>query len=104
MVPADHLLDPAAGLLPAIVLTLGPAGMYHFVVAWRRHGRWVQVMDPAVGRRFVPVERFARELVTHEAALPAGAWAQVAAGPAQVARVERRLLAVGMSAARPPRR
>jgi ATP-binding cassette subfamily B protein len=26
-------------------------GFTHFVIAWRRHGRFVQVMDPATGGR-----------------------------------------------------
>src|SRR5437667_4085916 len=52
MVPVDHLLVPAARLLPAVVVVRLPAGDMHFVVAWRRHGLLVQVMDPATGRRW----------------------------------------------------
>src|SRR5206468_4910900 len=42
MVPVDHLLLPEAGVLPAIVVVRLPNGVTHFVVAWRRHGRFVQ--------------------------------------------------------------
>ena len=53
MLPLDHLLDAGADALPAIVVVTQPSGATHFVVVWRRHGPWVQVMDPAVGRRRV---------------------------------------------------
>jgi ABC-type bacteriocin/lantibiotic exporter with double-glycine peptidase domain len=51
MVPADHLALPAAALLPAIVVARQADGATHFVVVWRRLGPWLQVMDPAQGRR-----------------------------------------------------
>src|SRR6266404_1157075 len=47
MLPADHVALPGADALPAIVVVRLPTGLTHFVVLWRRHGRWVQVMDPA---------------------------------------------------------
>ena len=53
MLPADHVAIPCATALPAIAVSRLPSGMPHFVVAWRRHGRWVQLMDPATGRRLV---------------------------------------------------
>src|SRR6476646_1788117 len=37
MTPADHLLLPEAGLLPALVVVT-TSGVSHFVVVWRRHG------------------------------------------------------------------
>src|SRR5688572_27275991 len=51
VVPIDHVVPDSAGILPAIVVVNRGAAL-HFVVAWRRHGRWLQVMDPAVGRRW----------------------------------------------------
>nr|MDQ3625189.1 cysteine peptidase family C39 domain-containing protein [Verrucomicrobiota bacterium] len=47
MMPVDHLFLPEARALPAIVVVRQPNGSAHFVVAWRRHGRFVQLMDPA---------------------------------------------------------
>ena len=44
---------PERDAMPAIAVALLPGGMPHFVVAWRRHGRFVQLMDPATGRRIV---------------------------------------------------
>src|ERR687896_279619 len=35
VVPADHLLAPAARNLPAIVVVRHPSGLTHFIVAWR---------------------------------------------------------------------
>src|SRR5215475_7805282 len=49
MLPDDHLLLPESEALPAIVVVRQPNGSTHFVVIWRRHGRFVQVMDPATG-------------------------------------------------------
>ena len=74
MMPADHLQLDEAGALPALVVTRHPTGLTHFVVAWRRHGRYLQLMDPAVGRRWVKAERFRRDLYVHEFPIPAEAF------------------------------
>ena len=58
MVPVDHVLLPEAQTLPALVVVRLPDGKTHFVVAWRRHGRFVQVMDPATGRRWPTCRQF----------------------------------------------
>src|SRR5262250_2260081 len=44
MLPVDHLLLPESEALPAIVVVRLPSGLTHFVVVWRVHGGWVQVM------------------------------------------------------------
>src|ERR1700736_3597879 len=49
MVPLDHLPLPEMQVLPAIAIVRLPNGITHFVVIWRRHGRYLQLMDPAVG-------------------------------------------------------
>src|SRR5271166_569002 len=74
VIPVDHVLLSEADSLPAIATVLLPNGVTHFVVAWRRHGRFVQVMDPAMGRRFVPAERFRSELFVHKMPVPASYW------------------------------
>jgi ABC-type bacteriocin/lantibiotic exporter with double-glycine peptidase domain len=74
MVPVDHLLLSAAAALPAIVVVRMANGFTHFVVAWRRHGRVVQVMDPATGRRWPSGQRFLDELYRHTHELPATVW------------------------------
>jgi ABC-type bacteriocin/lantibiotic exporter with double-glycine peptidase domain len=70
IVPVDHLLTPVVDALPAIVVMRASNGLTHFVVAWRRHGNLIQLMDPAVGRRFVTVQRFLAELYCHRITLP----------------------------------
>ncbi|MBG0566064.1 ATP-binding cassette domain-containing protein [Actinoplanes aureus] len=74
MMPVDHLALPEAGALPAIVVTRQPSGLTHFVVAWRRHGGVLQVMDPAAGRTWVPVRRFLGDVHVHEFAVGAEAF------------------------------
>ncbi len=74
MVPADHLLVPSARLLPAIAVVRNPRGETHFVVVWRRHGPWLQVMDPAVGRRWMTYASFLAKLYIHAMPVPAEDW------------------------------
>ena len=86
MVPVDHLLLPEAAALPAIVVVRQPNGLTHFVVAWRRHGRLVQVMDPGTGRRWPTCRRFLDELYVHTQPLPAAAWRAWAASDEYLGR------------------
>src|SRR6185436_12485329 len=52
MLPPDYLLlDDTA--LPAVIVIRTPTGMAHFVVVWRKVGTFLQIMDPAAGRRWV---------------------------------------------------
>ena len=74
VVPVDHVLLESAGCLPAIAVVVLPNGLTHFVVAWRRHRKRVQIMDPAVGRRFVNVTAFLNELYVHRMTVPAADW------------------------------
>lgn len=74
MLPVDHLLEPAAGALPAVVVTRAPGGSTHFVIVWRCLGPLVQVMDPAFGRRWMTRRRLVRELFLHEHSVAADAW------------------------------
>jgi ATP-binding cassette subfamily B protein len=74
MLPVEQLVDPLFNVLPAIVVIRLPNGWPHFVVVWKRHGPWLQVMDPAVGRRFWPVNRFLDNIYRHHLTIPATAW------------------------------
>src|ERR687887_641903 len=62
VVPVDHVLLDEAHVLPAIAVVCLPNGVTHFVVAWGRVGRFVQVMDPATGRRWPTRRQFLDEL------------------------------------------
>jgi ABC-type bacteriocin/lantibiotic exporter with double-glycine peptidase domain len=74
LLPIDHVLSSAADVLPAIVVVRQPGGLLHFVVAWRRHGPVMQIMDPATGRRWSRLQTFADELYPHTMPVPAVAW------------------------------
>jgi ATP-binding cassette subfamily B protein len=75
VLPADLLLLPEAHALPSIVVVRKPNGSTHFIVVWACHGRWVQVMDPAAGRRWLDREQLLADIYNHTLAVPAGLWA-----------------------------
>ncbi len=97
MLPVDHLLLPEAEALPAIVVVRLPSGLTHFVVVWRAHGGFVQVMDPARGRRWVPRTSFLRDVYRHRQVVPADAFAEWAGGDGFTAPLGRRLRALGVA-------
>ncbi|MBK9755903.1 MAG: ATP-binding cassette domain-containing protein [Nannocystis sp.] len=72
LIPVDHLFLRSAEALPALAVVLSPGGLAHFVVLWSRVAGRVQVMDPAIGRRFVRAEELARRLFVHRMPVPAG--------------------------------
>ncbi|TGO03066.1 hypothetical protein PN36_13230 [Candidatus Thiomargarita nelsonii] len=74
MVPLDHLFLPESQLLPALTVTRLPNGLTHFVIIWRQHGQFVQIMDPGIGRRWITKKRLLDELYIHIQAVPAETW------------------------------
>ena len=74
MLPRDHVAVEEAGALPAIAVVLVASRVTHFVVIWRRHGDWVQLMDPATGRRWTKQERLLADLYVHKMAVSAPGW------------------------------
>ena len=74
LLPVDHVALSAAAVLPAIVVVRQPGGGLHFVVAWRRHGPIVQLMDPATGRRWTDWRTFRDQIYVHSMPVPAVAW------------------------------
>jgi ATP-binding cassette subfamily B protein len=74
LVPVDHIAHSKSNVLPAIVVVRLPSGANHFVVAWRRVGRWLQIMDPGSGRRWMRREDFARIVYEHALDMPASEW------------------------------
>jgi ATP-binding cassette subfamily B protein len=73
LVPIDHVTLDSARTLPAIVV-VNRAAALHFVVAWRRHGGWLQVMDPAFGRRWVKLRQFQQEIHLHSQTVEIADW------------------------------
>ncbi len=74
ILPLEHVFLPEANTLPAVVVVRHGAGATHFVVVWRRVGKWLQVMDPSIGRRWVSCETFAEEIFNHQQSVPAAQW------------------------------
>lgn len=99
MVPVDHLLLPEAANLPALVVVRNAIGATHFVVVWRRLGPWLQVMDPATGRRWTTAAALLEELYVHAMPVPAAAWRQWAGSDDFLAPLERRLERLGVGRA-----
>jgi ABC-type bacteriocin/lantibiotic exporter with double-glycine peptidase domain len=97
VVPPDHVAIPEAAALPAIAIVRLPSGFTHFVVLWRSYAGRLQVMDPAVGRRWTPVDQFATGLYIHEMTVPAAAWREWAAGKEFGAALNRRMIALGLT-------
>ena len=65
MVPEDHLLLSEASALPALVVIRQPGGLTHFVILWRLHNNFVQVMDPSTGRAWWTRKRLLNSLYIH---------------------------------------
>ncbi len=92
MVPVDHL----PRVLPAVVVAVAPNGLTHFLVAWRRHGPLIQVMDPAIGRRWVSSRRFLEEVHVHAQEVQAEDWRSFACSDEYLRDLRRRLRALGV--------
>lgn len=97
MLPLDHLLDPASAALPALIVVHLPDGATHFVVLWRKVGRFVQIMDPATGRRWMTARAFLHEVFQHNQPVPADTWREWAEGEEFLTVLRRRLGAVGVA-------
>lgn len=97
LVPVDHVTLDSARVLPAIVVVNRGAAL-HFVVAWRRHGRWLQIMDPAVGRRWVSLRQFQQEIHVHWQTVEISDWRDWAATDEFLDPLRERLGLLGASA------
>jgi ABC-type bacteriocin/lantibiotic exporter with double-glycine peptidase domain len=95
MLPADYLALPEAKALPALVVVNQADGSQHFVILWQRIGRFVQVMDPGRGRRWLPFERFAQELFIHHYRVPGADWYDWATSDENRSILVSRLCALG---------
>ena len=97
MLPVDHLLLPEARALPAIVVVRQANGLTHFVIVWSRHGRFVQVMDPAIGRRWLSARQLLDALYVHVTPVPAAAWREWVSTDEFLDVLRRRLAKLGLS-------
>jgi ABC-type bacteriocin/lantibiotic exporter with double-glycine peptidase domain len=97
MIPPDHLLLKSSNALPAIAVVQLPNGLTHFVVVWRRHAGFVQVMDPAMGRRWITLAEFQSELFVHGMSAPASDWLEFACSEDFQAPLREKMRKLGIS-------
>lgn len=95
LVPVDHVAHEHARTLPAIAVVRLASGANHFVVAWRRVGPLVQVMDPAAGRRWMRVDDLRASLYEHGTTFPSDVWRRFAAAPHALRVLEHGLERIG---------
>ncbi len=95
MMPADHLLLEEAQSMPSIVVVRLSSGLTHFVVVWQQYGGFVQVMDPATGRRWPTRQRFLNEIYVHTQPIPVADWREWAGSEGFCAPLQQRLIKVG---------
>jgi ATP-binding cassette subfamily B protein len=95
MRPVDHLLVPGARALPAIVVVRQPNGSTHFVVVWRTFGAFVQLMDPATGRRWPSRARLLSDVYVHVTRVTAEAWREHAQSEEFLGPLRKRMRQVG---------
>jgi ABC-type bacteriocin/lantibiotic exporter with double-glycine peptidase domain len=91
MLPSDHVLIEEARALPAIAVVVLPSGVTHFVIVWRRFRKFVELMDPAVGRRWVSAARFLSDLYLHRQPVAAEDWREYAGSEDFLAPLRQRL-------------
>ncbi|WP_394829657.1 ATP-binding cassette domain-containing protein [Pendulispora albinea] len=72
--PLDYMMVPEVDAFPALLVTKDPVGAPHFVVAWRRIGQRIQLMDPARGRRWINFSTLRELAFTHRMPVRADAW------------------------------
>ncbi len=99
VLPVDHILLSQAKALPAIIVVRLPNGLTHFVLVWRRHGPFIQVMDPSTGRRWTTVRQFLAELYVHPLQVTATEWREWAASDDFLDPFRQRLHNLGLSKA-----
>lgn len=97
MVPLDHLFLPGAQVLPALAIVCLPNGLTHFVILWRVHGRFVQVMDPGVGRRWMTKKQLLTELYRHTQSVPEDTWYEWASSAGFCDPLRQRLAELGVT-------
>lgn len=98
LLPLDHVLMNESAALPAIAVVRGATGLAHFVIVWRTHGPFVQVMDPARGRLVMPRRVLLDQLFVHAMPVPAHAWREWAGSDAFQQPLNKRLKSIGLGA------
>ena len=95
MLPVDHLFLDSTASLPSLIVIRHPGGNTHFVVVWRQLAGWLQVMDPAIGRRWVRRATFNDEVYRHAIRVPADGWRVWAASEDFLCPLRERMARIG---------
>ncbi len=98
MLPIEHVLFPEAQALPAIAVVRNSQGCAHFVVLWSHRGGLVQVMDPAVGRRWLTPRYLQKWLYLHPLRVEQMQWREWAASQEFVGCLRRSLVDLRVTA------
>lgn len=97
IMPSDHILLDIEKNLPAVVVVRHATGVPHFVVCWRVHGDFVQLMDPATGRRWQRATSFLKDLFVHSQPVPAARLRSWLAGKGFTRALSLRMESLGMA-------
>ena len=97
LIPADHVFLAEAKTLPAVVVVTQPNGLNHFIVVWSRHGRFVQIMDPSTGRRWVRQSVLRRQIYHHRHLVSAADWRDWAGSEEFLEPLRARIRRLGLS-------
>lgn len=96
MLPRDALVDTIEQLVPCLLVTrLGLAGI-HFKVGWSKVAGWIQVLDPASGRRWLRPAQLSDEIYIHTHLVSGDDWQEIAQQGPLLPWLERRLRALGL--------
>jgi ATP-binding cassette subfamily B protein len=74
VVRVDTVADVMEGRYPLIAVISRGSPLAHYVTVWRRVGKYLQVMDPSGGRRWVHIRKFESELYRHPFRLSTESW------------------------------
>jgi len=96
MLPVDLIFNDPRKNLPAIAVFELAHGFNHFVVIWRSHGPWVQVMDPSIGRTWMRRRDVMERFYLHQMRVPAADFRDWARSDDFLQPLSRRLRWLGM--------
>jgi len=96
MLPSEHVLFREAQALPAIAVVRNSQDRTHFVVLWSRRGGLVQVMDPAIGRRWLTPGQLQKWLYLHALHVEQMQWREWAASQEFVGCLRRSLFDISV--------
>jgi ABC-type bacteriocin/lantibiotic exporter with double-glycine peptidase domain len=97
MMPVEHLFLSALPSLPALLVVRLPVGHPHFWVVWRTHGAFVQIMDPASGRRWLTQQQVLQEIYRHTLPIAAESWRAWAGSAGFLTPMQQRLQKLGVA-------